>query len=37
MYVAIKRSLIAIFLSFSLLLIPYMAMGNAYTLFEVQD
>jgi hypothetical protein len=37
MYVAIKRSLIAMFFSFSLLLIPYMAMGNAYTLFEVQD
>jgi hypothetical protein len=37
MFVAIKRTLMAIFFSFSLLLIPYMAMGNAYTLFEVQD
>jgi len=36
-YVAIKRSLMAIFFSFALLLIPYMAMGNAYTLFDVQD
>jgi len=26
-----------IFFSFALLLIPYMAMGNAYILFDVQD
>jgi len=36
-YVAIKRSLVAIFISFALLLIPYMALGNACTLFDVQD
>jgi hypothetical protein len=27
----------AMFFSFALLLIPHMAMGNAYTLFDVQD
>jgi hypothetical protein len=29
--------LVAMFFPFALLLIPHMAMGNAYTLFDVQD